>query len=441
VSDQPTIATPAVNIDVLWAIDPAHSQRSQSTVTPMNSADQTGAKYSLVNGRPQGAQSVAVVSMSGVLTKFGTYYWPQGSMAVAAAKIKSAADDEGIGSIIFVIDSPGGTVAGSGDLADAVRQAAAKKPVYAYVEDLCCSAAYRVASQATEIHANRPEAIVGSIGTYMVIYEASRLFQNAGIDTHVFGTGKHKGAGVLGTKISDDHKAAWQSLVDEIQQSFATDVGAGRRMTPAQVETLADGRVWTATNALQVKLIDAVSSFGDLVGRAASAPAKRKGRSMSAEAKDDAPRGAIPATLAELEAALPKADAGFILRQLKSGATVVDAKSAYADERMAEMAAREEALKAKEDAAEKREKDLAAKEAAGKGKTSGLKVVRDPAANEEAQGAGGSAEDEFFSLVNAKVKGGTPRSKAVADVARENKELHERMLEEAPRVSRDQRRA
>lgn len=429
-SDLAKLPTAPVADDVLWALAPAYSHGAKAAASGEERKSQAAAKLSLAGGRSSKAKNVAVVSISGVMTKYGSDYSPDGSMAGVGSQIKASAADETVGSIILVIDSPGGTVAGSGDLAEVVRQAAAQKPVMAFIEDLCCSAAYRVAAQATEIHANRPEAVVGSIGTYMVVYDASRLFQNAGIEANVFATGKYKGAGVMGTAISDDQKAKWQSLVDDMQQTFAADIMAGRDMTAQQVEALADGSVWLAQAALQLNLIDAVSSFDQVVGRASSAASPmKKGRTMSAEL-DSMPKAAL---LQELEAALPGASAEFTLRQLKAGATLARAQQAFMDERKIELDQRETALKAKEEAVEKREKAVADQEQKLKAaKGGGLPTVREPVnPGASSEGGDGSAESQFKALVAEKVESGIPRERAVAAVVRENPDLQLRMAQEA----------
>lgn len=429
VSEQTVLPSAPIADDVLWALAPAYSHSAKAAASGKERETQAAAKLSLAGGRSASAKNVAVVSISGVLTKYGSDYSPDGSMASAGAKLRAAAADDTIGSIILVIDSPGGTVAGSGDLAEVVRQVAAQKPCMAYIEDLCCSAAYRVAAQATEIHANRPEAVVGSIGTYMVVYDASRLFQNAGIEANVFATGKYKGAGVMGAAISDEQKAKWQSLVDDMQQSFAADIMAGRDMTAQQVEALADGSVWLAQAALQLNLIDAVSSFDQVVGRASSAaPAKKKGRTMSAEL-DSTPKAAL---LQELEAALPGATAEFTLRQLKRGATLAQAQQSFMDERKIELDQRETALKTREEAVEKREKEVAAKETKLQAvKGGGIPTVRDPAATEGGESASGP-QSQFDALVGEKIKAGMKRPDAIRAVVHENPDLHRQCLEEAP---------
>lgn len=424
----------------LWSIEPHRGQGIAQSLRGMDwtahfAAAEERRKAETLDGqyRPVKAEGgVAQINVSGVMTKGGSSLSESGSTIRIRQQLRSAVKDERVSSILLVIDSPGGTVDGTADLAAEVARANKQKPVIAFVEDVCASAAYWVASQASEVHANADTAMIGSIGTYMVVRDLSKAFEKEGITTHVIATGAFKGAGAMGAEVTEEQIENWQSLVDKSQKSFSAAVKAGRKLTDEQLESLADGRVWVAPDALKHGLIDAISSFDDVLARAASA-GKKKGRTMSAE-KDDAPRGA---SLAELKSI--GASSEFVIQQLEKGATLADAKSSWLDQRLAALEQREEALTAKEEAVAKREKAVEDKENkpshSGKG---GLKVVRDPDASDEVAG-GGSAQEQMEAIVAAKVKAGIPKAKAWSDAVRENKELHQRSLEEAPRV--EQRRA
>ncbi|MCH8978459.1 MAG: S49 family peptidase, partial [Armatimonadetes bacterium] len=111
------------------------------------------------------ADGVAVISIVGVMTKSPTSLEPGCSTVLARRQIRAAAHDVAVRAIVIRFDSPGGTVSGTEALANDVREAAAHKKVYAYVEDSCCSAAYWVASQCNKVFASKT-ALVGSLGIY-----------------------------------------------------------------------------------------------------------------------------------------------------------------------------------------------------------------------------------------------------------------------------------
>ncbi len=202
-------------------------------------------------------KSIAMVKLQGLLMKSASSMG--GTSTIQARRdIRQAANDPNVAGILLAIDSPGGTVSGTDDLATDIRAAGKSKPVWAHVDDLGASAAYWAASQASRISANSPTALVGSIGTLQVIHDYSEAAAKAGITTHVFGTGSLKGLGTQGAKLTDEHQAHIKGLVNAVQQSFDAAVKRGRNMSDQQLMEVRHGGVLTATAALKAKLIDAV---------------------------------------------------------------------------------------------------------------------------------------------------------------------------------------
>jgi ClpP class serine protease len=167
-------------------------------------------------------EGVAIIPLMGPMMRragpIAARYGIAGTDGVRLA-IESAVADDDVDQILLRIDSPGGSVSGLDQLGDAIS--AAKKPVTALVDGMAASAAYYVASQADRIVLGRND-LVGSIGTRMMLYDFSRQFENDGVEAVPIDTGKHKSAGALGTKITDEQRAAlaqaelpihWPSLV------------------------------------------------------------------------------------------------------------------------------------------------------------------------------------------------------------------------------------
>lgn len=203
---------------------------------------------------------VAIVSIVGPMTKAPTSFSSSCSTVLVRRQVRAAASNPDVKAILLRIDSPGGSVSGTDDLAQDVAAAKQKKPVYAYAEDDCCSAAYWVASQATKVFASRT-ARVGSIGVYTTVTDWSRMYENAGVKVHLLSTGTLKGAGADGVAVSKEQLAEWQSVVDEFNGHFLGAVGKGRKMSRAKAEALADGRVWIGEKAVEAGLVDEVASF------------------------------------------------------------------------------------------------------------------------------------------------------------------------------------
>lgn len=208
------------------------------------------------------ADTVAVIPVRGILTRkrsifqsiFGGY-----SMTEIRAAVVRASRDDRVRQIVLRIDSPGGTVSGTQELADAVGAAAQTKPVIAQVDGQATSAAYWVASQATEIRAGSMD-LVGSIGVLAVYYDLSEAYSDGGIKPVVFSTGEHKAMGVPGVEITDEQVAQYQTLVDGMFADFQSAVQTGRKLGAATMQKYADARIVMARDATG-ELVDAVRTF------------------------------------------------------------------------------------------------------------------------------------------------------------------------------------
>lgn len=205
----------------------------------------------------KGGQSVAVVKAVGTLMKQQSSFGGTSTIQLRR-DIRQAAADDSVSGILLAFDSPGGTVAGVADLAADVRAAAKRKPVWAHVDDLTASAAYWVASQADAIYANSATALVGSIGTIMTVYDASKAADAEGISVRVFATGPLKGAGTPGTEITSEQAAYFQRMVDATQAHFDAAVRQGRGMSASDLAAVRSGGVWLADEAIGLKLIDGI---------------------------------------------------------------------------------------------------------------------------------------------------------------------------------------
>jgi protease-4 len=183
-------------------------------------------------------------------------------MASRRAQLAALAADSSVAQIVLYISSPGGTVNGTADLGAVVRKVAGVKPVHAIVEDFCCSAAYWAASQCTSITAS-PSALLGSIGSYIVLVDDSALFEKIGVKVLVIASGSVKGIGVPGVKVETEQIAMIRRLVDTTGRSFQSAVARGRALDSRRVSDLSTGEVWYAQEAKNLGLIDRVSIFED----------------------------------------------------------------------------------------------------------------------------------------------------------------------------------
>lgn len=208
--------------------------------------------------------STAVVPVIGMTNKRYRVHGFLASYIATSVAMRAAAADSSVRTIVLKIDSPGGFVTGVAEAADDIYEVAQTKPVVASIDGLGASAAYWLASQATRIYAGRMDE-VGSIGVLAVLYDLSKMFDEAGIKAEVFSTGKYKWAGVPGTAITDDQRKHIQGLVDAVGDAFVADIARGRRMSEANVKEVADGRVFMAADAVKYGLIDGIKTFAQVV--------------------------------------------------------------------------------------------------------------------------------------------------------------------------------
>ena len=220
--------------------------------------------------------STAVLPIDGVIgRKYSDSLYSSGvtSIDIFHRMLNAAAGDSAVDSILLAIDSPGGIVTGVPEAAAAIRAARETKPVLAYADGQCCSAAYWLASQADAIYA-MPSAQVGSIGVYLSILDQSRAAEMAGLKVEMFRSGKHKGMGQPGTSLTDEQRAMLQGRVEAIGAQFRAVVCDGRGR-PIGEDSL-QGQSFDAAEARVRGLVDEVTDFDTALADAASLARMRR---------------------------------------------------------------------------------------------------------------------------------------------------------------------
>lgn len=208
--------------------------------------------------------SVAVLSLHGPMMKAESKFGGTSTLAVRR-QLRQASMDPDIRSILLHIDSPGGHVAGTQELADDVDSVRmAGMPVFAYIEDLGASAAYWVGSQAMHVSSN-PTGESGSIGTVAILEDRSGKMEREGIQVHVISTGLFKGLGVEGAPITQEGLTYIQHRVDRLNAFFQAALRRGRRFDEQRLARVSDGRMFIAAEARQLGLIDEVMSLEEVM--------------------------------------------------------------------------------------------------------------------------------------------------------------------------------
>jgi len=221
----------------------------------------------------------------------------------AVDEITDYAKNQSIRAIILRVDSPGGAVAPSQEIYEEVRKAAAKKKVVVSMGSVAASGGYYISAPASRIVAN-PGTLTGSIGVIMEIPNIEGLMSKVGVKTEVIKSGRHKDMASVFRGIGSEERIILQNVLDDVHDQFIQAVAEGRKMPPGEVQKIADGRVFTGRQAVEVKLVDELGSFEDAVTVAAKL-AGIKGEPTVVEKKEktsliDFLRGGLPKELSDL---------------------------------------------------------------------------------------------------------------------------------------------
>lgn len=170
-------------------------------------------------------------------------------------------DDDANKGLLLRVDSPGGTVYESEELYLKLVEYKEKtgRPVWTYMEHYAASGGYMISAPSDRIYANS-NTTTGSIGVIMAGYDMTGLYEKLGIRYVSITSGKYKDS----SKMTDEQIAIYQEQVDEYYERFVEIVASGRQMTKEEVKKVADGRVYTAKQALKNGLIDEIGLYGDM---------------------------------------------------------------------------------------------------------------------------------------------------------------------------------
>ena len=304
-------------------------------------------KYAVSDG-------VAVIPIIGALTKYDSSISEGPSMLRLVKAIRAAAKDASVKSILLHVDSPGGTVAGTDELASAVAKANTIKPVVAFIDDLGASAAYWIASQAGKVIAS-PVASVGNVGVFTTLVDTSQRAKISGIKVHVIKTGAMKAIGESGVEVTPDQLAYLEDFIGKIGAKFVGAIKASRNLSDESEHAIADGRLFVADEAKALGLVDDVMRMEDVVNMLKNYNKREGEKAMTdekgAKAMTDekgavamepiSSIGSTAASIAELKSACVGADPAFLLAQAEAGATLQQAQTAW----IAEQSARIDAMK------------------------------------------------------------------------------------------------
>lgn len=208
---------------------------------------------------------IAVVRVQGTIqeqTTTGMFEVPVGYQHITTMEyIDDLMNDDNNQGILLYVDSPGGTVYESEELYLKLKEYKERtdRPVWDYMAHYAASGGYMISMASDKIYAN-PNTTTGSIGVIMSGYDMSGLYEKLGIRYISITSGENKDS----SKMTEEQIAIYQGQVDEYYNKFVSIVSEGRSMTEEEVKALADGRVYTANQALNNGLIDEISLYEDM---------------------------------------------------------------------------------------------------------------------------------------------------------------------------------
>lgn len=228
---------------------------------PKNNAESKPEHQTFVFGKPA-KNYVAALYIDGVIQEENQTY-NQKWLLETIKKLKT--DKKNMGIAVF-IDSPGGTVYEADEAYLALQDyKTTGKPVYVYQGKLAASGGYYISCAAKKIYANR-NSLTGSIGVITgSSYDMTGLFEKLGIKSETIHSGKNKNMFSTNEPVTEEQRKIMQSISDECYEQFTSIVAMSRNIPINDVKVLADGRIYTASQALKNGLIDAVDSWENML--------------------------------------------------------------------------------------------------------------------------------------------------------------------------------
>lgn len=255
-----------------WLIDPkfAGILRDRVKLITNEINDQAATWTAPSNYGYEVKDGTAIINVRGALVKNPTFwseFFGDPAMSVIENDLNKALDDKKVRNVLFVFDTPGGTVAGTKELSDAIYDAREKKikPINGFSDGNMLSAGYYIGSAVEEIFAF-DTSYVGSIGVVRLHVNQKKMLDDYGIEISLIYAGKYKVTGHPFDALSDADREIMQSEVDKQYSLFIDSVARNRGETDKAVrEKMADGKIFIAKDAVENGLIDGVGKLREVV--------------------------------------------------------------------------------------------------------------------------------------------------------------------------------
>jgi len=219
-------------------------------------------------------EKILIVDIDGTISsalETGLFAREKSVVARVFERLERAAADPWVKAVILRLDTPGGEVTASDIVYHEILRFKERRdvPVVALMMSVAASGGYYIASACDAIVAH-PSTLTGSIGVISIFPSVESLMAKVGVRVNVIKSGPAKDSGSPFRDMTEDEKKIFQGIIDEYYEGFLTVVARGRKgkVSETDLRTIADGRVYTAPQALKLGLVDALGYFDDAFGRA-----------------------------------------------------------------------------------------------------------------------------------------------------------------------------
>ncbi len=200
---------------------------------------------------------IGVVDLQGVIL----------SSEEVLASLAEFRQDGDIKAVIIRIDSPGGTVGAAQEIYEDIKRTAAVKPVVASMASVAASGGYYAALGATRVLAN-PGTMTGSIGVIIKFANLEKILDKVGYQSEIIKSGINKDIGSFSRAMTPAERALLQEMIDTVHGQFIQAVAENRKVSLDKVRPIADGRIFTGSQAKELGLVDQLGNFTDAVDQA-----------------------------------------------------------------------------------------------------------------------------------------------------------------------------
>ena len=212
--------------------------------------------------------AVAVIQLDGAITSAPTDYFT--TTGITPERVRSLLDqadaNPAVKAVVVRVNSPGGSVVASDEIYNTFRNY--EKPIVVAMGDTAASGGFYIACGADYMMAH-PDTLTGSIGVISQFFNAEELLDKVGVEPVVITSGEFKDIGSLYRDMTEEERELWRTILDQIYEDFVAVVAEARDLAAEEVREVADGRVFTGQQALEMGLVDEVGTRQAAIDKAA----------------------------------------------------------------------------------------------------------------------------------------------------------------------------